>query len=69
MRTIIEIDNGNAAAISGGGKDLADLLVRADDRKQCVLDKLRPFGIQRIVERHPTEPAKVVVGEREIAVR
>ncbi|MCP1535477.1 hypothetical protein [Methylorubrum extorquens] len=29
MRTIIEIDNGNAAAISGGGKDLADLLVRA----------------------------------------
>jgi hypothetical protein len=32
-------------------------------------DRLRPYGIQRIVECHPTEPAKVVVGEREIAVR
>ena len=31
-------------------------------------DKLRPYGVQRIVERHPTEPAKVVVGEREIQV-
>ncbi|WP_458438875.1 hypothetical protein [Methylorubrum extorquens] len=32
-------------------------------------DKLRPYGIKRLVERHPTEPAKVVVGERELAVR
>ncbi|CAO4140511.1 hypothetical protein GPNCGGLF_LOCUS915 [Methylorubrum aminovorans] len=31
-------------------------------------DKLRPYGILRLVERHPTEPAKVV-GQREIAVR
>jgi len=28
-RTIVEIDNSSAAAISDGGKDLADLLARA----------------------------------------
>ncbi|WP_256371241.1 hypothetical protein [Methylorubrum sp. Q1] len=32
-------------------------------------DRLRRYRIKRIVELHPTEPAKVVVGEREIAVR
>jgi len=32
-------------------------------------DRLRTYGINRIVERHPTEPAEVVVGAREIAVR
>lgn len=32
-------------------------------------DKLRSCGIMRLVERHPTEPAKVVVSEREITVR
>ncbi|UYW32540.1 hypothetical protein [Methylorubrum extorquens] len=70
MRTIIEIDNGSAGAISGSGKDLADLLARAlMTGSDAAWDKLRPYGIKRIVERHPTEPAKVVVGEREIAVR
>ncbi|KQQ12432.1 hypothetical protein ASF56_04500 [Methylobacterium sp. Leaf122] len=70
MRTIIEIDNGSATAISDGGKDLADLLARAlMTGSDAAWDKLRPYGIKRLVERHPTEPAKVVVGEREIAVR
>ncbi|UYW33601.1 hypothetical protein [Methylorubrum extorquens] len=70
MRTIVEIDNGSAGAISGSGKDLADLLARAlMTGSDAAWDKLRPYGIKRIVERHPTEPAKVVVGEREIAVR
>lgn len=56
--------------ISTGGKDLADLLARAlMTGSDASWDKLRPYGIKRIVERHPTEPAKVVVGEREIAVR
>ncbi|CAO4184615.1 hypothetical protein [Methylorubrum extorquens] len=70
MRTIIEIDNGSAGAISGSGKDLAGLLARAlMTGSDAAWDNLRPYGIKRIVERHPTEPAKVVVGEREIAVR
>ncbi|CAO4136992.1 hypothetical protein [Methylorubrum extorquens] len=69
MRTIIEIDNGSAGAISGSGKDLADLLARAlMTGSDAAWNKLRPYGIKRIVERHPTEPSKVVVGEREIAI-
>ncbi|WHQ69489.1 hypothetical protein [Methylorubrum extorquens] len=70
MRTIIEIDNGSAAAISGGGKDLADLLARAlMTGSDAAWDRLRPYLIKRLVERYPTEPAKVVVGERMITVR
>ncbi|PXW50129.1 hypothetical protein [Methylobacterium sp. B4] len=70
MRTIIEIDNGSAAAISDGGKDLADLLARALMKGSDVAwDRLRPYGISRIVERHPPEPAEVVVGERAIAIQ
>ncbi|MEE7455303.1 hypothetical protein MPAR168_00305 [Methylorubrum populi] len=70
MRTIVEIDNGSAAAISDGGKDLADVLARAlMIGSDAAWDRLRPYGIKRIVERHPTEAAKVVVGEREVAVR
>ena len=60
----------NAAGISDGGKDLANLLARAlMTGSDASWDKLRPYGIKRIVERHPTEPAKVVLGEREIPVR
>jgi hypothetical protein len=56
--------------ISTGGKDLADVLAQAlMTGSDAAWDKLRPYGIKRLVERHPTEPAKVVVGEREIAVR
>ncbi|ARO53843.1 hypothetical protein B2G69_06555 [Methylorubrum zatmanii] len=56
--------------ISTSGKDLADLLARAlMTGSDAAWDKLRPYGIKRITERHPTEPAKIVVGEREIAVR
>lgn len=70
MRTIIEISNDSAGAIRTGGQDLADLLARAlMTGSDAAWDKLRPYGIKRIVERHPTEAAKVVVGEREIAVR
>ena len=70
MRTIVEIDNGNATAIGTGGKDLADLLARAlMIGSDAAWDRLRPYGINRIVERHPTEPAKVVVGGRETTVR
>ncbi|MER2251225.1 hypothetical protein ABS772_15000 [Methylorubrum podarium] len=70
MRTIIEIHNGSAAAISGGGEVLADLLGRAlMTGSDAAWDKLRPYGISRITERHPTEPTKVIVGEREIEVR
>lgn len=32
-------------------------------------DKLRPFGIKRIVERYPTEAARVAVGKREIQMQ
>ncbi|MGW5960196.1 hypothetical protein [Methylorubrum thiocyanatum] len=70
MRTIVEIDNGSDAAIGTGGKDLADPLARAlMTGSDAAWDRLRPYGINRIVERHPTEPAKVVVGERETTVR
>ncbi|MGW9822556.1 hypothetical protein ACUXK4_005152 [Methylorubrum extorquens] len=70
MRTIIEIDNGSAAAIRDDGKDLADLLARAlMTGNDAAWDRLRPYGIKRLVERHSSEPAKVVVGRREIAVR
>ena len=70
MRTIIKIDNGSDAAISDGGKDPADLLARAlMTGSDAAWDRLRPDGINRIVESHPTEPAKVVVRERTIAVR
>ncbi|KAB7782188.1 hypothetical protein [Methylorubrum populi] len=70
MRTIVEIDNGSTAAISDGGKDLSDLLARAlMTGSDAAWDKLRPYGIKRLVERHPTEPTQVVVGERTIAVR
>lgn len=70
MRTIIEIDNSSAAAIRDGEKDLPLLLAHAlMTGSDAAWDRLRPYGIKRIVERHPTEPAKVVVGEREIAVR
>ncbi|MBA9067145.1 hypothetical protein FHR71_000875 [Methylobacterium sp. RAS18] len=70
MRTIVELDNGSAAAISDGGKDLADLLARAlMTGSDAAWDKLRPYGISRIVKRHPTKHAKIVVGGREIAVR
>ena len=52
------------------GKDLAVLLARAlMASSDAAWDRLRPYGIKRIVERHPTEAAKVVVGEREVAVR
>ncbi|MEG9501379.1 MAG: hypothetical protein MIN69_05860 [Methylorubrum extorquens] len=70
MRTIVEIDNGSAMGIRNGGQEVADLLARAlMTGSDAAWDKLRPYGILRLVERHPTEPAKVVVGEREIAVR
>jgi len=70
MRSIVEISNDSAAAISDGGKDLADLLARAlMTGSDAAWDRLRPYGISRIVERHPTELAKVVVGEPTIAVR
>ncbi|MGW9822593.1 hypothetical protein ACUXK4_005194, partial [Methylorubrum extorquens] len=56
--------------ISTGGKDLADLLAHAlMTGSDAAWDKLRRYGIQRIAERHPTEPAKVMVDERTIAVR
>ena len=70
MRTIVEIDNGSAAAIGAGGKDLADLLARAlMTGSDAAWDKLRPYGMKRIVERHPTEAAKVAFGKREVLVR
>ncbi|ACK84658.1 hypothetical protein [Methylorubrum extorquens] len=70
MRTIIEINNDSAAAVSDGGQEMADLLARAlMSGSDAAWDRLRPFGINRTVERHPTAPAKVVGGEREIAVR
>ncbi|MRI52350.1 hypothetical protein D8770_00055 [Methylobacterium sp. DB1607] len=70
MRTIIEIDNGSAAAIGDSGKDLSDLLARAlMTGSDAAWDRLRPYGIKRVVERHPTEAAKIIVGEREIQVR
>lgn len=70
MRSIVEISNDSAAAISDGRANLADLLARAlTTGSDAAWDKLRPYGINRIVERHPTEPAKVVVGKREIQVR
>lgn len=70
MRTIIEIDNGSAMGIRNSGQEVADLLARVlMTGSDASWDRLRPYGIQRIAERHPTEPAKVVVGEREIAVR
>ena len=56
--------------ISTGGKDLADLLAQPlMTGSDAAWDRLRPYGIKRLVERHPTEPAEVVVSEREIAVR
>jgi hypothetical protein len=70
MRTIIEINNDSAMGIRNGGQEMADLLARAlMSGSDAAWDRLRPFGINRISERHSTEPAKVVVGEREIAVR
>ncbi|AMB45111.1 hypothetical protein [Methylobacterium sp. AMS5] len=70
MRTIVEINNDSAAAVRDGGQEVADLLARAlMSGSDAAWDRLRRYGIKRIVERHPTEPAKVVVGEREIAVR
>ena len=70
MRTIIEINNDSAAAIRDAGPDLAELLARAlMSGSDGAWDKLRHYGIRRIVERHPTEAAKVVVGERETLVR
>ncbi|MGA4552398.1 hypothetical protein [Methylorubrum aminovorans] len=70
MRTIIEINNDRATVIRDGGQEAADLLARAlMSGSDAAWDRLRPYGIKRVVERHPTEPAKVVVGEREIAVR
>ncbi|MCG5249477.1 hypothetical protein [Methylorubrum extorquens] len=56
--------------ISTGGKDLANLLARAlMTGSDAAWDRLRPYEIRRLVERHPTEPAMAVVGGREIAVR
>ncbi|PXW65533.1 hypothetical protein [Methylobacterium sp. B4] len=70
MRTIVEIYNGSATAIRDGEKDLPLLLARAlMTGSDAAWDKLRPYGIKRIVERHPTEAAKVIIGEREVAVR
>ncbi|MBI1691505.1 hypothetical protein D9Y22_22770 [Methylorubrum sp. DB1722] len=70
MRTIVEINNDSATAVRDGGQEAADLLARAlMSGSDAAWDKLRPYGIKRIVERHPTEAAKVVVAEREIAVR
>ncbi|WP_461658390.1 hypothetical protein [Methylorubrum aminovorans] len=55
--------------IRNGGQEAADLLACAlMTGSDAAWDKLRPYGILRLVERHPTEPAKVV-GQREIAVR
>lgn len=54
MRTIIEINSGSAASISDDSKDLADLLARAlMTGSDTAWDKLLPYGIRRIVERHP----------------
>ena len=70
MRTIVEIDNNSATAVRDGGQEAADLLARAlMSGSDAAWDKLRPYGIKRIVERHPTEAAKVVVGKREVSVR
>jgi hypothetical protein len=70
MRTIVEIDNGSAAVIREGEKDLPILLAYAlMTGSDAAWDRLWPYGIKRIVERHPTEAAKVVVSEREIVVR
>ncbi|MCJ2032064.1 hypothetical protein MKK50_22105 [Methylobacterium sp. J-043] len=70
MRSIVEMSNDSAAAISDGGKDLADLLARAlMTGSDAAWDRLRPYGISLFVDCHPTEPAKVVVGGREIVVR
>jgi len=70
MRTIVEIDNGSAAAVRDGGQEVADLRARAlTSGSDAALDRLRPYGVRRIVERHPSQAAKVVVGEREVAVR
>ena len=69
MRTFIEISDDSAGAIRAGKQDLADLLARATTTgSDAAWDKLRPYGIERVVERHPTESAKLVVGAREIAV-
>jgi hypothetical protein len=69
MRSIIEIDNGSAAAISDGGRDLVDLMARALlTGSDAAWDRLRPYGILRLMECHPTESAKVVVVGCEIAV-
>jgi len=70
MRTIVEINNDSATAVRDGGQEAADLLARAlMSGSDAAWDKLRPYGIKRIVERHPTEAAKVVVGKREVSVR
>jgi hypothetical protein len=47
------------------GVSVSTLMLGSD----AAWDKLRPYGIKRIVERHPTEAAKIIVGEREIQVR
>lgn len=70
MRTIVEINNDSATAVRDGGQEASDLLARAlMSGSDAAWDKLRPYGIKRIVERHPTEAAKVVVGKREVSVR
>ncbi|CAO4137937.1 hypothetical protein [Methylorubrum extorquens] len=70
MRTIIEISNDSAGAIHAGGQELADLLARALlTGSDAAWEQAAADGLLRLVERHPTEPAKVVVGGREITVR
>ena len=64
-----------ALSLAGGAllalaADPAELLAQAlMSWSDGAWDKLRPYSIRRIVERHPTEVAKVVLGEREFAVR
>lgn len=70
MRTIIEINNDSARTIRDGRPDLADLLaLTLVSGSDAAWDKLRPFGIKRFIEQHPTAPPKVVVGECVIAIR
>ncbi|UYW26615.1 hypothetical protein OKC48_25755 [Methylorubrum extorquens] len=65
MRIIIENNNDSAMGIRNGGQEMADLLARGLMLgSDAAWDRLQPFGINRIVEHHPTEPAKIVVGGR-----
>lgn len=65
-RTILEINHCMANAVRRGGREMADLLAQAlATGLQEDWDKLRPYGIKRIVECHHTEPRRVIVSGRE----